>query len=103
MVKRARTSQDETLDLYGEQVSPEDHLRVIEEMLNALSVAQLQTVRKLAATKRKEKLEEAKETVLREMKGTCEALGLTMKDVFPSLQAGSKAPIRVKYPGFSDM
>jgi DNA-binding protein H-NS len=31
------------------------------------------------------------------MKGQCEALGLTLKDVFPSLQAGSKAPIRVKY------
>ena len=97
MAKRACTSQDEMLDLYSEQVSTEDHLRVIEEMFSTLSVAQLRTVRKLAETKRKEKLEEAKEAVLRQMKGQCEALGLTLKDVFPSFQAGLKAQVPVKY------
>jgi DNA-binding protein H-NS len=97
MAKRAITSQDETLDLYGE-VSEADRLRDIENLFDGLTVAQLQTVRKLAATKRKEKLEEAKETVLREMKGQCEALGLTLKEVFPSLQEPTKPPVLpVKY------
>ena len=97
MVKRARTSQDETLDLYGEQVSTEDPLRVIEEMFDTLTVAELRAVRVLAEKKRKAKLEDAKDTVLREVEGRVKALGLRLKDVFPSHKSSTKATIPVKY------
>ena len=56
MAKRARTNQDETLDLYGKQVSTSDCLRDIANLFDGLTVAQLRAIRKLADTKRKEKL-----------------------------------------------
>jgi DNA-binding protein H-NS len=97
MAKRARTSQGETLDLYGEQATATNRLREIETLLDGLSVAELRAVRVLAGKKQKAKVEEAKDTVLREVEGRVKALGLTMRDVFPSHKSGMKAPIRVKY------
>jgi DNA-binding protein H-NS len=90
-------SQDETLDLYGKVESVPDRLRDIEELLDTLSAGELRTVRVLAGKKRKEKLEEAKALVLAETEGRVKALGLSMKEVFPSHTSGSKARIRVKY------
>jgi DNA-binding protein H-NS len=97
MAKRAHSTQGETLDLYGEQVTATDRLREIEHLLDGLSVAELRTVRVLAGQKQKEKLEETRNTVLAEVEGRVKALGLTMKDVFPSHKSSMKAPIRVKY------
>jgi DNA-binding protein H-NS len=95
MAKRASTS--ETLELYGEQVSAAGRLRDIEHLFDTLSVAELRAVRMLAETKRKAKLADAKATVLAEMAGRVKALGLTMKDVFPSHKSSTKATIPVKY------
>jgi DNA-binding protein H-NS len=97
MAKRARTSQDETLELYGKEESAEGRLRDIETLLDDLSVAQLRTVRVLAGKKQKEKLEDAKAAVLAEMEGRAKALGLTMKDVFPTHKPTRKVPLPVKY------
>jgi DNA-binding protein H-NS len=97
MAKRTQTSQDETLELYDDEVTAADHLREIEHLLNGLSVAELRTVRVLAGKKQKEKLEETRNTVLAEVEGRVKALGLSMKDVFPLHKPGTKAPLPVKY------
>ena len=97
MAKRARLSQNETLELYGNEESATDRLRDIETLLDTLSVQELRTVRVLAGKKQKEKIEDAKDTVLREVEGRVKALGLTMKDVFPSHKPGTKVAAPVKY------
>ena len=97
MAKQARVSHQETLGLCEKEVSSEDRLREIEHLLDALSVQELRTVRVLAGKKQKEKLEEAKDTVLREVEGMVKARGLTMKDVFPSHKP-STAPVKYRSP-----
>jgi DNA-binding protein H-NS len=97
MAKRALTSQDETLELYGNEESAADRLRDIETLLDSLSVQELRTVRVLAGKKQKEKLEETRNTVLAEVEGRVKALGLSMKDVFPSHKPSTKAGVPVKY------
>jgi DNA-binding protein H-NS len=97
MAKRARTSQDETLDLYGNEECAADRLRDIENLLDTLTVQELRTVRVLAGKKQKEKLEDAKDTVLREVEGRVKALGLRLKDVFPSHKSSTKSTLPVKY------
>jgi DNA-binding protein H-NS len=97
MAKRTQTSQGDTLELYDEQTTATDRLREIESLLGGLSVAQLRIVRVLAGKKQKEKLEETRNTVLAEVEGRVKALGLSMKDVFPSHKSTTKAPIPVKY------
>jgi DNA-binding protein H-NS len=96
MAKRAHRSQDETLDLYDEEVSPEGRLRDIESLFDALSIAELRAVRVLAGKKQKEKLAEAKVAVLAEMEGRVKALGLSMKDLFSSHTA-NKPTLPPKY------
>jgi DNA-binding protein H-NS len=66
-------------------------------LLDGLSVGELRTVRVLAGKKQKEKLEDAKSAVLAEVEGKVKAMGLRLKDVFPSHKPSMKAPIRVKY------
>jgi DNA-binding protein H-NS len=97
MSKRTQTNQDETLELYGNEGTSTDRLREIETLLDALTVQELRTVRVLAGRKQKEKLEDAKTTVLAEIEGRVKALGLRLKDVFPSHKPHTKAPLPVKY------
>jgi DNA-binding protein H-NS len=97
MAKRAQTSQDDTLELYGDEGTTTDRLRDIENLLDALSVQELRTVRVLAGKKQREKLEETRNTVLAEVEGRVKALGLSMKDVFPSHKPSTKAGVLVKY------
>jgi DNA-binding protein H-NS len=51
----------------------------------------------LARKKQKEKLEDAKTTVLAEIEGRVKSLGLRLKDVFPSHKSTTKATLPVKY------
>jgi DNA-binding protein H-NS len=97
MPKRRRTTRHETLELYDEQATAPDHLREIENLLDSLSVAELRTVRVLAGKKQKEKLEDAKTAVLAEIEGRVKALGLRLKDVFPSHKPTTKPSVPVKY------
>src|SRR5215216_2345873 len=97
MAKRARLSQNETLELYDEQSTAPDRLRDIETLLDVLTVAELRTVRVLAGKKQKEKLEDAKTLVLAEIEGRVKALGLRLKDVFPSQKMNTKTSLPVKY------
>jgi DNA-binding protein H-NS len=97
MAKRAHTSQDETLELYGDEATTTDRLRDIEHLLDDLTVAELRTVRVLAGKKQKEKLEDAKTVVLAEIEGRVKALGLRLKDVFPSQKMNTKTSLPVKY------
>jgi|RhiMetdeSRZDD1v2_1073273.scaffolds.fasta_scaffold210538_2 DNA-binding protein H-NS len=97
MAKRARLSHEETLDLYANEGTAADRLREIEHLLDSLSVAELRTVRVLAGKKQKEKLEETRNTVLAEVEGRVKALGLSMKDVFPTHKPSTKTARPVKY------
>jgi DNA-binding protein H-NS len=97
MPKRAQTSQDETLELYDDEATSADRLREIENLLDGLSIVELRTIRVLAGKKQKEKLEEAKTTVLAEIEGRVKSLGLRLKDVFPSHRSTTKATLPVKY------
>jgi len=97
MARRARILRDDTLELYAHEESPPDRLREIDQLLDSLTAEELQTVRALAGARRRAKLEEAKALLLREMEGRAKALGLTMKDVFPSHTPGRKRGAPVKY------
>jgi DNA-binding protein H-NS len=97
MTKRTQTSQDETLDLYGDELTATDRLRDIENLLDTLTVQELRAVRVLAGKKQKEKLEDAKTTVLAEIEGRVKSLGLRLKDVFPSHKSTTKSTLPVKY------
>ena len=81
----------------GVRQTAADRLREIEHLLDGLTVGELRTVRVLAGKKQKAKLEDAKTAVLAEMEGKVKAMGLRLKDVFPSHNSSTKAPIRVKY------
>ena len=97
MARPRRKIRSGPLSLSNEDVSGEESLRVIENLLDTLSVAQLRRVRVLVGRKQQEKLAEAKDTVLREVEGRVKAMGLSMKDVFPSHTSSRKAPLPVKY------
>jgi DNA-binding protein H-NS len=97
MAKCAQKNQDGTLELYNNEGTAPDRLRDIEALLDALSVQELRTVRVLAGKKQKEKLEDAKTTVLAEIEGRVKSLGLRLKDVFPSHKLTTKAGVPVKY------
>jgi DNA-binding protein H-NS len=97
MAKQARLSHQERLDLHDEQTTATDRLRDIENLLDSLSVQELRTVRVLAGKKQKEKLEDAKTAVLAEIEGRVKALGLRLKDVFPSQKMNTKSTLPVKY------
>ncbi len=70
-----------SLDL--DALSEDDLLQLLEEILNRLPVRDLVTARMAAEAKRREKLEEAKQAVLAEMRHKLEELDLTLEDVLP--------------------
>ena len=95
-----------SLDL--DALTEEDLLHLLDEILNRLPVRDLVTARIAVEAKRQEKLEEAKRTVLEEMRGKLEELDLTLEDVLqrPSRRGGSRRRRReaghaapVKYRG----
>jgi DNA-binding protein H-NS len=61
--------------------SIDELLALSESILERLSAADLKRIRDLAEEKRKEKLEDAKNEVLAEMKGKLEQLGLSFEQV----------------------
>jgi DNA-binding protein H-NS len=65
------------------ELSGEDLFDLIEMVLDNLPPQDLVRVRELAEAKRLEKLEEAKNAVIAEMRGKLEGLGLTLDDVIP--------------------
>jgi hypothetical protein len=79
-----------SLDL--DTLSQDDLLQLLEEILNRLPVRDLVTARMAAEAKRREKLEEAKQAVVAEMRQKLEDLDLTLADVLqrPSRRAGSR-------------
>jgi hypothetical protein len=78
-----------SLDL--DALTEHDLLQLLEEILNRLPVRDLVTVRIAAEAKRHEKLEEAKQAVVEEMRGKLEELDLTLEDVLqrPSRRGGA--------------
>jgi DNA-binding protein H-NS len=79
---------------------------LVEQILDRLSVQDLVTVGMAVEAKRREKLAEAKQAVLEEMRGKLEALGLTLADVLPARRGRADGrrsrrntgqAIRVKY------
>ena len=98
MAERDTEKMTEWLDIKVDTFSPEERIRLIEEICNTLSPQELLTIRNLAEKLRENKLAEAKAAVLEEMKGKLSALGLSLNDVIPSRRSRkSKQDLRVKY------
>jgi DNA-binding protein H-NS len=107
MTKTETTPMARSLDL--DALTDQDIIRLMDEILNRLPVRDLVTVRMAAEAKRREKLEEAKQAVLEEMRGKLEELDLTLEDVLqrPSRRGGSRrrrreaghaAPVKYRSP-----
>jgi DNA-binding protein H-NS len=64
-----------------DELTNDDLLALSESILDRLSAADLKWVRELAEDKRKEKLEDAKDEVIAEMRGKLEQLGLSFEEV----------------------
>jgi DNA-binding protein H-NS len=64
-----------------DELTHDELLALTESILDRLSAADLKWIRDLAEDKRKEKLEDAKNEVIAEMKGKLEQLGLSFDDV----------------------
>jgi DNA-binding protein H-NS len=95
-----------SLDL--DALTQDDLFQLLDEILNRLPVRDLVTVRMAAEAKRQEKLEEAKQAVLEEMRHKLEELDLTLEDVLPrpGRRSGTRRrrreagqPAAVKYRG----
>ena len=99
MAERSSEKMTEWLDIKLDTLSPEERLRLIEEIFATLSPQELLSVRDLAEKTRESKLVEAKAAVLEEMKGKLSALGLTLNDVVPTRRTTrkSKPSVSVKY------
>jgi DNA-binding protein H-NS len=99
MAERSSEKMTEWLDIKLDTLSPEERLRLIEEIFATLSPQELLSVRDLAEKTRESKLVEAKAAVLEEMKGKLSALGLTLNDVVPTRRTSrkSKSSVSVKY------
>jgi DNA-binding protein H-NS len=100
-------SMARSLDL--DALTENDMLQLLEEILNRLPVRDLVTVRIAAEAKRHEKLEEAKQAVVEEMRGKLEELDLTLGDVLPRSgrrtgtrrrrrETGRSAPVKFRSP-----
>jgi DNA-binding protein H-NS len=70
---------ENTFDLDG--LSYDELLALSESILDRLSAADLKWIRDLAEDKRKEKLEDAKNELIAEMRGKVERLGLSFEEV----------------------
>jgi DNA-binding protein H-NS len=68
-----------TFDLDG--LSYDELLALSESILNRLAAADLKWIRDLVEEKRKEKLEDAKNELIAEMRGKVERLGLSFEEV----------------------
>src|SRR5262245_45709431 len=99
MAERGNESMTEWLDIKLDNLSPEDRLKLIEEVAEALSPQELLTLRDQIEGRRLRKLDEAKSAVIEEMKGKLSALGLSLNDVVPSRRTTrkSKPSVSVKY------
>ena len=71
----------EWLDIDLAKLTSDDKVNLIEEIFDTLPVQDLIRVRDLAEYKREEKLEDAKQQVLDEMKSKIEQLGLSYDEV----------------------
>jgi DNA-binding protein H-NS len=91
------------------ELSREDLFELIEMVLDNLPPQDLVRVQERAEAKRQEKLEEAKNAVLDEMRGKLEGLGLSLNDVLqrPASRSGrrrrrgdsrQKAPAKYRSP-----
>jgi DNA-binding protein H-NS len=82
------------------ELTPQERVQLIKEVLETLEPPELLTVRDLAERKRKAKAKEEGAEALKEMKGKLNALGLTLNDVIPVKKRSTrkKTPsLRVKY------
>ena len=98
MADRDTEKMTEGLDIKLESLSPDERIRLIEEIFATLTPPELLTIRDLAEKQRQTKLTEAKAAVLEEMKGKLSALGLTLNDVVPTRRPRkNKSSVSVKY------
>jgi DNA-binding protein H-NS len=71
----------EWLDIELDKLTSEDKLNLISGICNTLTVQDLMRVQDIAGVKRQEKLEDAKQQVIEEMKEKFEQLGLSFDEV----------------------
>ena len=100
MAERGTEKMTEWLDIHLDSLSSEERIRLIEEICETLTAQELLTIRNLAEKTRQSKLVEAKASVVEEMKGKLNALGLSLNDVIPSKRSRknkAKSSVPVKY------
>jgi DNA-binding protein H-NS len=101
MTERRNETMVEWLDIKLDTLSPDERMRLVEEIYDTLTAQELMSMRQIAEEKRKGKLDEAKNLVLDEMRGKFEELGLDLEDIFPSRRprkAKSTLPVKYRSP-----
>jgi DNA-binding protein H-NS len=80
------------------RLSVEEKRALIAEIFDTLPARELRMIRDAAEEKRREKLDEAKNEVLEEMRGRFEELGVSLEEVFPTRRSRREGgTARVKY------
>ena len=98
MAERGTEKMTEWLDIKLDTLSSEERIHLIEEIFESLTPQELRTIRDVVEQMRQRKLEDAKTTLLEEVKGKASELGLSLNDVFPTQRQRKNKPVlRVKY------
>ena len=69
------------------ELGSDDLFELVEMVLDRLPAHDLLRLRELVEAKRQEKLEDAKQSILEEMRGRLEGIGLSLDDVLPQRPA----------------
>jgi len=88
------------MDIDLGKLSIEERKGLIVEVIDTLPAGALRELRDVAEQKRKEKLEEAKQTVIEEMRQKLDAMGIDPAEVsvsFGRRRRDTGAPLRAKY------
>lgn len=97
MAERRNESMVEWLDINVDQLSPDDKMQLIQELMATLTIRELVDILSLADDMRKGRTEEAKSMVIESVRGELEELGLKIEDVFPPARQRKSSPVSVKY------
>jgi DNA-binding protein H-NS len=87
----------EWLDVDLDRLSAEDKINLISEVCDTLTVPDLMVIQNIVSEKRQEKLEDAKTTLIAEMRAKIEALGLTYEDVMEAGPRRTRSKLPPRY------
>ena len=96
MAEESKTVR-EWLDIDLDRLSAEDKINLISDVCDTLTVPDLMVIQNIVSEKRQEKLEDAKTTLIAEMRAKIEALGLTYEDVMGSESKRTQSKLPPRY------